>query len=257
MSNAAFAIASLLGDDDCECVAGGNDVEVTVIRSSDGKKSTISLPLSSTLDALKDAIRSDRDLGPIRRDEQRLFHLGRELASGGRTLASLGIGKHGVYAVHLHSLAPRTVDLLDDDDVAGGNGKGGEGGELGKAVARRKSGPTGASEDEGVIDLEAPGASEFAPPVGGGAIASGPPRRQHVPQQLVDPLDAELQLQRRSRHQPTFANVEPRRQGQHQQRQPQLMQRQEKVVELLDSDSDDDDDVVEIVEADPKRRRRN
>ena len=58
----------------------------------------------------------DRILGPAKRDEQRLFYLGRELKSANRSLANLGIGNYGVYSIHLLSLAPQVVDLHDDND---------------------------------------------------------------------------------------------------------------------------------------------
>lgn len=58
----------------------------------------------------------DRILGPAKRDEQRLFYLGRELKSANRSLSNLGIGNYGVYSIHLLSLAPQVVDLHDDND---------------------------------------------------------------------------------------------------------------------------------------------
>ena len=81
-------------------------------------KRKLSISLSSTLNALKDLVGSDSTLGPIRRDQQRLFYLGRELKSGNRSLSALGIGYHGVYAIHLLSSAPKVVDLqsLDVED---------------------------------------------------------------------------------------------------------------------------------------------
>lgn len=58
----------------------------------------------------------DKILGPAKRDEQRLFYLGRELKSANRSLANLGIGNYGVYSIHLLSLAPQVIDLHNDDD---------------------------------------------------------------------------------------------------------------------------------------------
>lgn len=75
----------------------------------------ISISLSSTLNALRDAIATDGTFGPMKRNEQRLFYLGRELKTGNRTLSALGIGNHDVFVLHLHSLAPKTVDLHCDD----------------------------------------------------------------------------------------------------------------------------------------------
>jgi hypothetical protein len=75
----------------------------------------ISISLSSTLNALRDAIATDGTLGPMKRNEQRLFYLGRELKTGNRTLSALGIGNHNVFVLHLHSLAPKMVDLHCDE----------------------------------------------------------------------------------------------------------------------------------------------
>eukprot|EP00956_Cyclotella_meneghiniana_P045993 scaffold394434_cov36-Cyclotella_meneghiniana.AAC.1 len=56
-------------------------VDILVIRSSDGKQTTITIPSnlqSTTLHALKDLI-NNSPLGPVDRSEQRLFHLGKEM----------------------------------------------------------------------------------------------------------------------------------------------------------------------------------
>ena len=152
----------------------------------------LAMPLSSSLNALKDSVSSDGALGPIKRDQQRLFYLGRELKSGNRSLGALGIGNHGVYTIHLLSLAPRVVDLLESHDVkdtvkSGVDGKGRRNGDVAGSASR--------------------------PTVGGDGIRPVGRQRQRVG---------------------------------------------EKVVELLDSDSDnDDDDVVEVIETTSKRRRRS
>lgn len=95
----------------------GDNVEVTVVRTSDASKSTIKLPLSAPLNTLKDQI-SRSSLGPVSREHQRIFHLGRELKSGKRSLNSLGFAKHGIFVIHLHSTQPKTIELKDggDDD---------------------------------------------------------------------------------------------------------------------------------------------
>jgi hypothetical protein len=150
------------------------------------------MPLSSTLNALKDSVSSDGALGPIKRDQQRLFYLGRELKSGNRSLAALGIGNHGVYTIHLLSLAPRVVDLLQSHDVK-------------DSV---KSGVDGKERRNGDV-----AESASRPTVGGDGLRPIGRQRQRV---------------------------------------------EEKVVELLDSDSDtDDDDAVEVIETTSKRRRRS
>mmetsp|Transcript_29203 Transcript_29203/g.67709 ORF Transcript_29203/g.67709 Transcript_29203/m.67709 type:complete len:150 (+) Transcript_29203:184-633(+) len=76
-------------------------VEVTVLRTSDASSATISISPTQTLNELKDGI-SRSTLGPIGRSGQRLFHLGRELKSGGRSLAKLGVGRFHNFIVHLH-----------------------------------------------------------------------------------------------------------------------------------------------------------
>jgi hypothetical protein len=94
------------------------------------------------LNNLKDAISNDPNLGPLNREQQRLFHLGKEVKSGNRSLNAIGIGKFRVFSVHLHSLRPKTYELndSDEDDVVdvtdssrdktretGGSGGGGKG----------------------------------------------------------------------------------------------------------------------------------
>eukprot|EP00567_Pseudictyota_dubia_P015303 CAMPEP_0197442840 /NCGR_PEP_ID=MMETSP1175-20131217/8761_1 /TAXON_ID=1003142 /ORGANISM="Triceratium dubium, Strain CCMP147" /LENGTH=155 /DNA_ID=CAMNT_0042973389 /DNA_START=242 /DNA_END=709 /DNA_ORIENTATION=+ len=92
---------------------------ITVLRT-DATRAQVTLPITATLNNLKDAI-SSTSLGPIEREHQRLFHLGRELKSGGRSLGALGFGKHDNFLVHLHSTKPKTLELSsdeeDDDDV--------------------------------------------------------------------------------------------------------------------------------------------
>jgi hypothetical protein len=153
------------------------------------------MPLSTTLNSLKDTINLDRILGPTKRDEQRLFYLGRELKSGKKSLSNLGIGNYGVYSIHLLSLAPKVVDLHNDDDD---------------------------EVDDGIVD-------------------SG---------------KRSLSYERRNANNSTLARgggLDNADGGQKNQNQPQRSQ--EKVVDLLDSDSDDDD-VIEILEASPKKRRK-
>lgn len=89
---------------------------VTVLRTSDSQKREIEVPLSSSLNNLKDQI-SSSEWGPICRDHQRLFHLGRELKSGRKSLTSLGVGKFDNFLLHLHSTQPKTIDLASDEAV--------------------------------------------------------------------------------------------------------------------------------------------
>lgn len=144
--------------------SGDDDDEVTVIRSADGKTSKISISLSSNLNTLKDAINSDKTLGPIKRKEQRLFHLGKELKSGNLSLETLGIGNFNVYSIHLHSLV-KTVDLQSDDEEEDAKKS---------SSVRRKS-----ANNNDVIDLD--GASQAA-------------QRQHQQQEqdkVVELLDSD------------------------------------------------------------------
>jgi len=62
------------------------------------------------------AVIAKSSLGPLDPSYQRLFHLGRELKSSGRSLSKLGVGRFHNYCVHLHSTQPETCDLLSSDD---------------------------------------------------------------------------------------------------------------------------------------------
>eukprot|EP00978_Attheya_sp_CCMP212_P036686 scaffold168178_cov24-Attheya_sp.AAC.1 len=61
-------------------------VTVVVVRTSDACRSTVSIQSlqSVTLNSLKDKISETQEFGPIHRNHQRLFHMGRELKSGKR-----------------------------------------------------------------------------------------------------------------------------------------------------------------------------
>ena len=103
--------------------------EITVMRTSDAKKLKVSiskyiscgkiqsyiantrcaqleLSLSSSLNDLKDAIDASPEFGPLPRNHQRIFHLGRELKTGGRSLSTLGIGRFHVFTIHLLANTP-------------------------------------------------------------------------------------------------------------------------------------------------------
>eukprot|EP00566_Odontella_aurita_P027674 CAMPEP_0113556118 /NCGR_PEP_ID=MMETSP0015_2-20120614/17085_1 /TAXON_ID=2838 /ORGANISM="Odontella" /LENGTH=157 /DNA_ID=CAMNT_0000457451 /DNA_START=271 /DNA_END=744 /DNA_ORIENTATION=+ /assembly_acc=CAM_ASM_000160 len=105
-------------------------LSITVLRT-DASRVEVTLPVTATLNNLKDEI-SRTSLGPIEREHQRLFHLGREMKSGGRSLGALGLGKHNNFLVHLHSTKPKTLELSSDEDddaivvegtVPGGSGE--------------------------------------------------------------------------------------------------------------------------------------
>jgi hypothetical protein len=100
----------------------------------------ITIPLSTKLGELKEALADEDFFGPISLDRQRIFHLGRELKSGGRSLLKLGLGRFNNHVLHLHirpvpgstvlgttkrrrttaSTSVKTnntvIDLLDDSD---------------------------------------------------------------------------------------------------------------------------------------------
>lgn len=59
--------------------------------------------LSTKLAALKEMLTNEDYFGPdVPVARQRLFYLGRELKSSGRSLSSLGLGKYSVSVLHLH-----------------------------------------------------------------------------------------------------------------------------------------------------------
>ena len=61
------------------------------------------MPLSTKLGELKTILANEDHFGPISVDHERLFYLGRELKSSGRSLMKLGIGKFKTNRVlHLH-----------------------------------------------------------------------------------------------------------------------------------------------------------
>jgi len=97
-------------------------VEITVLRASDGSKHKIKIALSETLNALKDKISIcptvTKSAGgcSITPNHQRVFHLGRELKSGKRSLSVLGIGKYNAFLVHLMSSLPEPLELSSDEE---------------------------------------------------------------------------------------------------------------------------------------------
>lgn len=79
-------------------------VKFTVVMTSDAAMKEVSLATSRTkLSELKHILANDEYFGskaPVRR--QRIFHLGRELKSGGRSLCNLGLGKFNNRILHLY-----------------------------------------------------------------------------------------------------------------------------------------------------------
>jgi hypothetical protein len=75
-----------------------------VLRSSGGR-SEITIDSSKSLKDLKTAISESKALGQPAPADQRIFHMGRELKSNGRTLEKLGFCKWGIPVVHVHARA--------------------------------------------------------------------------------------------------------------------------------------------------------
>jgi len=76
------------------------DAEIKIINCRlDGVKTTITIPITATLNVLKSRIEENMS---TKVNEQRLFYMGREIKTGGRTLDSIGIGKHS-WHIHLFS----------------------------------------------------------------------------------------------------------------------------------------------------------
>ena len=72
--------------------------------------SKITCSLKGTLRDLKIAISKSTALGMIPVDHQRIFHLGRELKTPGRTLEALGVGRfHGLNKIVIHVHANPSV----------------------------------------------------------------------------------------------------------------------------------------------------
>jgi len=60
------------------------------------------------LNDLKIAISETPKLGSLLPQNQRLFFLGRELKTNGRSLERLGVGNFGIRVVHVHSSVPQS-----------------------------------------------------------------------------------------------------------------------------------------------------
>eukprot|EP00527_Entomoneis_sp_CCMP2396_P001286 CAMPEP_0198154864 /NCGR_PEP_ID=MMETSP1443-20131203/68833_1 /TAXON_ID=186043 /ORGANISM="Entomoneis sp., Strain CCMP2396" /LENGTH=205 /DNA_ID=CAMNT_0043821581 /DNA_START=579 /DNA_END=1196 /DNA_ORIENTATION=- len=84
-----------------------NDDGVTtlkVIQSCSCGKAEFQIPLSTTsLKNFKKLLESNSSVGSIPVGNQRIFFMGRELKTSGRTLASLGVGNRGIRVLHVHS----------------------------------------------------------------------------------------------------------------------------------------------------------
>jgi hypothetical protein len=86
----------------------GRFVLFTVFQFSIGK--------SKPLSALKTVIAASSKLGKIPTQHQRVFHLGREFKTSGRSLENLGVGRFGVNVVHVFSTVPPGQNVGSDDN---------------------------------------------------------------------------------------------------------------------------------------------
>mmetsp|Transcript_1082 Transcript_1082/g.2976 ORF Transcript_1082/g.2976 Transcript_1082/m.2976 type:complete len:176 (-) Transcript_1082:242-769(-) len=98
--------------------------KLKVIQSGSGNVEEFDLPLSMTLRELKGRLEGSKKMGRIQVRHQRIFFMGRELKTSGRSLDKLGVGALGVNVLHLHSRKPRhavrqdeiTIDDEEDDE---------------------------------------------------------------------------------------------------------------------------------------------
>eukprot|EP00592_Proboscia_alata_P015146 CAMPEP_0194395162 /NCGR_PEP_ID=MMETSP0174-20130528/124266_1 /TAXON_ID=216777 /ORGANISM="Proboscia alata, Strain PI-D3" /LENGTH=199 /DNA_ID=CAMNT_0039191059 /DNA_START=587 /DNA_END=1186 /DNA_ORIENTATION=- len=86
---------------------------------TDAKKHVITMPLVASLGELKEEI-ARLNFGPLP-VYQRIFHLGRELKTTGRSLSALGLGRHSIYIVHMFATQPAldtsTVNEKDSSKI--------------------------------------------------------------------------------------------------------------------------------------------
>lgn len=82
----------------------------------------ITLPLSKKLGELKEALGENDYFGPLSvEQEQRIFYLGRELKSAGRTLLKLGLGqKYNNHVLHVH-ITPASSSSTRDSSASSGS----------------------------------------------------------------------------------------------------------------------------------------
>eukprot|EP00536_Pseudo-nitzschia_multiseries_P011123 jgi/Psemu1/67754/estExt_Genemark1.C_3630033 len=102
-------------------------VKFTVVRTSDAVKKEVSISTANTkLIDLKRILAEDDCFGPNEAPvtRQRIFHLGRELKSGGRSLCNLGLGRFNNRIIHL-CIRPALEEPGGDEEEGGdSNGAG-------------------------------------------------------------------------------------------------------------------------------------
>lgn len=81
--------------------------------------------LRQSLNEIKTMISKQSELGNIPQRHQRIFFLGREMKTGGRSLEALGVGRFGILTMHVHNRKPgcqqvepqqQVVDLADESE---------------------------------------------------------------------------------------------------------------------------------------------
>jgi len=93
-------IGSKIASSDASVTEDSEDVSATILQSRDGQKREISVSLKTTLRELKMLIQNEFNIEPL---GQRLFYLGRELKSNGRSLGNIGFGNYKNTFIHLVS----------------------------------------------------------------------------------------------------------------------------------------------------------
>jgi hypothetical protein len=86
----------------------------------------VTLSLSQKLGDLKETLAEE--FGVSSDSKQRLFYMGRELKSGGRSLSKLGLGKFSNQnnILHMHLPPSSSTSKEDTKDTTGGGGAGGD-----------------------------------------------------------------------------------------------------------------------------------
>ena len=75
------------------------------------EKITVDSLSVTTLKQVKVAIAASEKLGQIPIAQQRIFHLGRELKTLGRSLETLGVGRMGFTVLHVHAAPPTNAPV--------------------------------------------------------------------------------------------------------------------------------------------------
>lgn len=126
-------------------------VKFTIVRTSDAARKEVSISVASTkLMDLKRILAEDECFGPneapVRR--QRIFHLGRELKSGGRSLCNLGLGRFNNRIIHL-CIRPALDEKGGEEEDRSADGQQRDSiADIGARKRRRKEGASGGEEDD-------------------------------------------------------------------------------------------------------------